>query len=261
MQGRARQRGAAQIRTKTPEQLAVMRGAGRILARTLEAVGEHVRPGVSTKDLDTVAAERLAADGAIASFLGLYDFPASVCVAVNDVVVHGIPSAEEILKEGDIVGVDIGVYWHGFHVDAARTYAVGVISRRVRKLVSATEDALRMAILAARVGATVSDISRAVQEHAESKCGYHCVRALCGHGVGFEVHEEPQVPNYVSGLASPRLVEGMTLAIEPMVNMGTPDVFTDGDGWSVRAADGRPSAHFEHTVAITSEGPVILTSV
>ena len=261
MLGRRRGGRPEGIRIKTPDQLAIMRDAGRILARTLEDVGRHVEPGVSTLELDQVAAGALSTVGARASFLGLYGFPASLCASVNDTVVHGIPSDQVVLEEGDIVGVDIGVYWMGFHVDGAATFAAGVVSRRVRKLMEATEKSLKLGIEATVVGKRVSAVSRAIQDYIEAKCGYHCVRALCGHGVGFEVHEDPQMPNYVSSDPGPELLAGMTLAIEPMVNMGTADVYTDDDGWAVRTADGRASAHFEHTVAVTDDGPVVLTAL
>ena len=248
------------VRIKSPDHLAIMRDAGRILAKALEAVGRHVEPGVSTLELDRVAAGVLASMGAQASFLGLYGFPASVCASVNDVVVHGIPSDAAVLAEGDVVGIDIGVYWRGFHVDAAATFAAGEVNRRVRKLLAATEKGLGLGVGAAVAGNRVRDVSFAIQDYIEAKCGYHCVRALCGHGVGFEVHEDPQVPNYVSKDPGPELVAGMTLAIEPMVNMGTADVYTDDDGWAVRTADGKTSAHFEHTVAVTDDGPIVLTA-
>jgi len=257
---RARRRKAEhRILLKTPEQIGIMREGGRILARTLKAAGDLIQPGVTTAAIDGRAAEVLAEAGAEASFLGLYDFPASVCVAVNDAVVHGIPSADVVLREGDIVGIDLGVFWRGLHVDGAATFAVGMISKRVKKLMQATRESLALGIEAAQSGAHLRDVSRAIQEYIEDRRGYSCVRALCGHGIGLEVHEAPQVPNYVSDDPGPVLEPGMTLAIEPMVNMGSCEVYTDGDGWAVRTSDGKPSAHFEHTVAVTERGPDVLT--
>lgn len=257
MTGQAGRR-SAEIPLKTPEQIEVMREGGRILARALAAAGEMIEPGVTTAALDRRVAEVLRESGAQASFLGLYGFPASVCVAVNDVVVHGIPREEVRLRDGDIIGIDLGVFWGGLHVDGASTYEVGAVGRAVRKLLTTTRTALNLGIAAARPGARIRDISRAIQDHVERR-RYSCVRALCGHGIGFEVHEAPHVPNYVSREAGPVIVPGMTLAIEPMVNMGSADVYTDDDGWAVRATDGKPSAHYEHTVAITERGPMVLT--
>lgn len=245
---------------KDESEIAVMREAGAIVREALQALGPLVRPGVSTEALGRRVEEILAEHGAIASFLGLYGFPASICASVNDVVVHGIPSARQVLAEGDIVGIDLGVCVDGYHADGAFTFAAGRVDRRVRRLLEATREALVRGIAAARVGNRVQDVSRAVQEHVEGRYGFSCVRDLCGHGIGRRLHEEPQVPNFVSDDPGPALVEGMTLAIEPMVNMGRPEVYTDSaDRWSVRTRDGKPSAHFEHTVVVRPKGGEILT--
>ncbi len=258
-QGGRTTRESGEVVLKSAADLEAMREGGRILRRALEAVRELIRPGIDTLTLDRVAEDVVRSHGGRPSFLGLYGFPRSICASVNDVVVHGIPSPDVVLREGDIVGIDLGVEYGGLHVDGAETFIVGEVDKQVRELVLRTREALELAIAACQPGRRVRDISWAIQRYIEQVHGFSCVRALCGHGVGFAVHEAPQVPNVVGKEPGPELVPGMTLAIEPMVNMGSYEVYTDDDGWAVRTRDGKPSAHFEHTVAITEEGPEVLT--
>ncbi len=246
------------VTCKNPEDLAKMRKAGRILAEVLAELHDFVRPGVTTGDVDRLAERRIRAAGASPSFKGLYGFPASACVSVNDEVVHGIPG-RRVLVEGDIVSVDLGVMVDGFHSDGAMTYPVGKVSAEANRLMRVTEESLYLGIDQARVGNQIQDISRAIQRHVEGQ-GFSVVRELAGHGIGRRVHEEPRVPNFVvPGDPGPSLRAGVTLAIEPMVNAGDCEVFTLEDRWTVVTRDGSLSAHFEHTVAVTSDGPEILT--
>lgn len=246
---------------KTAEDLRKMRAAGILLARTLREAGQSIVPGVTTTgSLNALIHERITEGGAVPSFLGYGGpppFPASACISTNEEVVHGIPG-ERVLLEGDIVGIDIGVYLNGFHADAAYTFAVGEVSDEVRRLLSVTRECLNQAIAKARLGNSVGDIGSAVQKYAE-KQRFGVVRDLTGHGVGKHLHEEPSVPNFGRPRSGARLRAGMTLAIEPMINMGTYKVKTLADRWTLVTADGKPSAHFEHTVAITEDGPALLT--
>jgi len=238
-----------------------MREAGLIVAKVFRAVATAVRPGVSTWDLNEVVEKVIAANGAEPLFKGYRGFPASSCISINEEVVHGIPSRKKILSEGDIVSVDVGVRRRGYCGDAAVTFPVGKVSPAAKRLLEATAGALRKGIEAARDGARLSRIGAAVQEYAES-FGFGVVRRFVGHGIGTEMHEAPQIPNYVDEevLANDvRLRNGMVLAIEPMVTEGTYDVVDRGDGWTVVTADGGLAAHFEHTVALTADGPEILT--
>jgi methionyl aminopeptidase len=220
-----------------------------------------VRPGVSTEDLDAAAEEFIRShEGATPSFKGLYGFPKTLCTSIDNEIVHGIPSSRRVLAEGSIVSVDVGVFLEGLHADSATTIPVGRIAPEAERLLSVTQQCLEAGIGAARVGNHVGDIGHAVQRVAEG-AGYGVVRELVGHGIGTRFHEEPQVPNYGSPKRGARLLEGMTLAIEPMITMGNPATRTLGDKWTVVTADGSLSAHFEHTVAITSDGPRILTAV
>lgn len=242
---------------KTDEEIAVMREAGRIVARCHQVVGEAIRPGVTTAELDRIAEEFIRRCGAIPTFKGYFGYPASICASVNDEVVHGIPGPR-VLKEGDIVSIDIGVTYKGFVGDAAITWPVGRVSEEAARLMRVTEEALAAGIAQSRPGRRLGDISHAVQAHAEAN-GFSVVREYVGHGIGRQMHEEPQVPNYGLPGQGPVLAAGMVLAIEPMINAGGAEVRVDEDRWTVRTLDGSLSAHFEHTVAITRHGPQILT--
>ena len=237
-----------------------MARAGRIVAGTLAHVGEILKPGMTTEDLDS-AAERFirSHDGATPSFKGLYGFPKTLCTSVDEEIVHGIPSTRKVLSDGSIVSVDVGVHLEGLHADAATTLAVGRISPEAARLLRVTQECLAAGIAQARLGNHVGDIGHAVQKVAEG-AGFGVVRELVGHGIGTQFHEEPQVPNYGVPRRGSRLLEGMTLAIEPMITVGSPVTRTLGDKWTVVTADGSLAAHFEHTVAITSNGPRILTA-
>jgi methionyl aminopeptidase len=245
------------ITIKSDADIARMKESGRIVARSLRAVVAAMRPGVTTLELDRIAEAAIRSQGAEPSFKGYHGYPAALCVAVNDEVVHGLPGPRQ-LREGDIVGLDLGAYRDGFHADAALTAPVGEVSREARRLLRVARESLTRGIAQARIGNRVADISAAVQRYAESK-GYSVVRDLVGHGIGRQMHEPPQVPNFTVTGPSPELRQGMTLAIEPMVNVGDPEIEQDRDGWTYRTTDGELSAHFEHTVAITAEGPMILT--
>jgi methionyl aminopeptidase len=248
------------ITIKSPKEIETMASAGRIVAETLALVGRHVQPGVSTEQLDRLAEEFIRSHpGARPSFKGLYDFPASLCTSINHEVVHGIPSPRRVLREGDVLSVDVGVWLDGLHADSAATFPVGHISPDAERLLRATQDALRAGIGAARAGNHVGDIGHAVQRVAE-RAGYSVVRELVGHGIGTSFHEEPQVPNYGKPKRGPRLAPGMTIAIEPMLNVGGPEVRTLDDRWTVVTEDGSLSAHFEHTVAIGDNGARVLTA-
>jgi len=249
------------ITIKSPREIDTMAAAGRIVAETLALVARHTKPGVSTAELDRIAEEFIRSHpGARPSFKGLYDFPATLCTSINQEVVHGIPSPKRVLQEGDVLSVDVGVWLDGLHADSAATFPVGTIDPDTERLLRVTQEALAAGIAQARAGNHVGDIGHAVQTVAE-EAGYAVVRELVGHGIGSSFHEEPQVPNYGKPKRGPRLVAGMTIAIEPMLNMGTPDVRTLADKWTVVTADGSLSAHFEHTVAVGESGaaPRILT--
>ena len=249
------------ITIKSPREVETMAAAGRILAETLQLVMSRTAPGVSTADLDTVAEEFIRSHpGARPSFKGLYDFPASLCTSINNEIVHGIPSPRRILEDGDIISIDCGVYMDGLHADSAVTVAVGEVGPDAQGLLRVTQKALEAGIDAAVLGNHVGDIGHAIQRVAEG-AGYSVVRELVGHGIGSSFHEEPQVPNYGKPKRGPRLVAGMTLAIEPMVNFGRADIRTLEDKWTVVTADGSLSAHFEHTVLIDPAGPKPLTAV
>ena len=240
---------------KSDEEIAVMRKCGRILADILDKLRAEVRPGIKTARLDTIVAEESRRRGVLPSFKDYRGFPASLCVSVNDEIVHGIPG-ERVLEEGDIVSVDVGARLNGFHTDAAVTIGVGGITKEAEDLIMVTEDSLRSGIAQAINGAWVGDISSAIQRYVESR-GYSVVREYTGHGVGRDLHEEPQVPNFAVG-RGPLLRKGMTLAIEPMVNAGDWHTKLGANQWTVLTADGSLSAHFEHTVAITDNEPEIL---
>lgn len=245
---------------KSRNELHKMWAANQVVREVLQQIGSLIRPGMSTGEIGDRALELVKEHKVVPAFLGYGSppFPAAVCVSVNDEIVHGIPSARRILRDGDIVSVDFGVAKDGYFGDSARTFAVGQISAEAAQLLEVTEAALERAIEQCVVGNRVRDISRAVQDHVEQH-GFSVVRSFVGHGIGRQMHEDPPVPNYVGKGKNPRLKEGMVLAIEPMVNMGVPDVTVDDDGWTARTKDGKLSAHFEHSVAITSEGPWVLS--
>lgn len=247
------------INIKNHKEIELMRKAGRIVAETLLLVGEKVQPGITTAELDSIAEEFITKHGAKPSFKGLYGFPASLCISVNEQVVHGIPGGY-VLKEGDIVSVDCGAEIDGFHGDAARTFAVGNISDEARKLIQVTEESFFRGIELAKVGNSLTDISHEIQSYVEAS-GFSVVRDFVGHGIGKSVHEDPEVPNFGRPGRGPKLVAGMTLAIEPMVNIGTYRVTTLGDDWTVITADKSLSAHYENTVVILPDGPEILTLI
>lgn len=248
------------ITLKSPREIDAMGRAGRIVAGTLALMRELVRPGLSTEDLDAAAETFIRShDGATPSFKGLYGFPKTLCTSIDVEIVHGIPSSKRVLIEGSIVSVDVGVQLEGLHADSATTIPVGAITPAAARLLAVTQECLAAGIAQARVGNHVGDIGHAVQQVAEG-AGYGVVRELVGHGIGTRFHEEPQIPNYGSPKRGPRLLEGMTLAIEPMITIGSPATKTLGDKWTVVTADGSLSAHFEHTVAITANGPRILTA-
>jgi methionyl aminopeptidase len=245
------------IPIKSAAEIAVMRRAAQVAARALRDVCAAVRPGVTTRELDRVAEDSIRALGAVPSFLGYRGYPASVCVSVNDEVVHGIPG-RRALREGEIVSLDLGAVVDGFHGDNAVTVPVGAVDEPLRRLLAVTAEALEEGIKAVRPVARLGDVGAAIQRHVE-RAGFSVVRDFAGHGVGQRLHEEPQVPNFGRRGTGIVLRPGMTLAIEPMVNMGGPEVVMERDGWTVRTADGRPSAHFEHTVAVTETGADVLT--
>jgi len=253
--------GEAVIVIKSPREIDTMAEAGRILAETLALVSSQVVPGLSTWELDEDAEEFIRGHpGATPSFKGLYGFPASLCTSINQEIVHGIPSRKRVLKDGDLLSVDCGVCVEGLHADAATTVAVGRSGADAERLMAVTREALEAGIRAAVVGNHVGDIGHAVQRVVE-RAGFSVVRELVGHGVGTSMHEEPQVPNVGTPKRGARLAVGMTLAIEPMVSLGRPEIRTLSDKWTVVTVDGSLAAHFEHTVAILPEGPRILTSV
>ncbi len=245
---------------KGKAELQKMREANLIVARVLRHLGTLVRPGVTTKELDTVAEKMILEAGGQPAFKGYRGFPASVCTSVNDEIVHGIPREDRLLNEGDILALDVGVFYEGFFGDAAWTYAVEGISDELNKLLRVTEEALYLGIEQVRVGNRVSDISSAVQKHVEAN-GFSVVREFVGHGIGRALHEEPQVPNFGEPGRGPRLMEGMVLAIEPMVNSKGAEVRILEDNWTAVTVDGGFSAHFEHSVAVTQNGPWILSEL
>jgi methionyl aminopeptidase len=247
------------ITIKSPREVEIMAAAGGIVAETLHLVARHTRPGISTEELDTLAEDFIRSHpGAVPSFKGLYDFPKSLCTSINQEVVHGIPSPKRVLREGDILSVDCGVHLEGLHADSAVTVPVGDVADDVRRLLEVTHAALEAGIAQARVGNHVGDIGHAVQQVAEA-AGCSVVRELVGHGIGTSFHEEPQVPNYGKPKRGPRLTRGMTIAIEPMINLGRPEIRTLEDKWTVVTRDGEWSAHFEHTVRVDEGEARILT--
>jgi methionyl aminopeptidase len=245
------------IALRTPEEIAKIRASSRIVHDALHLAGSMIAPGLATEEIDRAVDAFIRGRGAVPSFKGYRGYPASVCVSVNEQVVHGIPSSRR-LADGDIVSVDVGAVKDGYHGDSARTFSCGTVSPDAEKLMAVTRDALARGIEAARPGGRIGDISHAVQAHVEAQ-GFTVVRALVGHGIGRQMHEEPPVPNYGKAGTGPALRAGMVIAIEPMVNAGGLDVVTLEDGWTIVTKDGSLSAHFEHTVAVTEQGPVILS--
>ncbi|HVF89078.1 MAG TPA: type I methionyl aminopeptidase [Blastocatellia bacterium] len=244
---------------KSKAEIQKMRAAGHIVAQVLDRLSSLVAPGITTRDLDREAERMIRDAGALPTFKGYHGYPASICASVNDEVVHGIPG-DKRLREGDIIGIDCGATFQGYVGDSAVTVPVGEVSDEVKRLMEITRQSLYQAISQCRVGNRLGDVCNAVQAYVEP-LGYGIVRNYCGHGIGRAMHEEPQVPNYGKAGTGPALREGWVIAIEPMINLGHQDVKVLPDGWTVVTRDGRPSAHFEHTVAITEEGPQILTSL
>ena len=249
------------IQLKSAREIDTMARGGRILAATHGVVKQATRPGISTQELDAIAESFIRGhDGAVPAFKGLYGFSGAICLSINQEIVHGIPSPKRILKEGDILSVDIGVKYEGMYTDAAMTHAVGKISAEHQRLLDVTQISLAAGIGAAVLGNHIGDIGHAVQQVVEA-AGFAVVRELVGHGVGFVLHEEIQVPNFGKPKRGTKLLPGMTLAIEPMVNIGTAAIRTLSDKWTIVSADAKWSAHFEHTVAVTADGPRILTNL
>lgn len=246
------------VTIKSKTEIELMREAGKILARTHEELGKAIKPGISTYEIDRLGEEIIRSYGCIPSFLHYQGYPASICVSVNDEVVHGIPSKNRILQEGDIVSLDAGVIYKGYHSDAARTHAVGEVSKEAKRLIEVTRESFFEGIKFAVDGNHLVDVSRAIQNYVESN-GYSVVRDLVGHGIGRNLHEDPQIPNFAGKRRGIRLRPGMTLAIEPMVNSGRYEVNWLDDDWTVVTRDGSLSAHYENTVLITEDGPEILS--
>ncbi len=248
------------IQLKNSAQISAMKEAGRITGEALLLAREHVREGVSTKELDTLIREYIERCGAKPSFLGYAGFPGSACISINDEVIHGIPSKKRILREGDIVKIDVGAFYRGFHGDSARTIAVGQVSDEAKRLIETTRNSFFAGVAELKAGNRIGDVGSAIQNCVEKE-GFSVVRRYIGHGVGRELHEQPDVPNFGTAGRGTRLCAGMTLAIEPMVNIGTEQVYEMADGWTVKTADKSLSAHYENTVALTSDGVIITTLV
>ena len=245
------------VHIRTDREISLIAASCQIVADTLNMLSDHINPGVRIIDLDKMAEEFILSKNARPAFKGYMGFPSTLCVSVDDEVVHGIPS-DRYLEEGQIVGIDCGAEKEGYYGDHARTFSIGKISDNRQKLMDITRDCLLRGISEAKPGNYVSDIGYAIQSLAEAN-GYSVVRELVGHGIGSSLHEEPQIPNYGNPKQGHKLTEGMCIAIEPMINMGKKEVKTDSDGWTIRTIDGEVSAHFEHTIAITSDGPKILS--
>lgn len=247
------------VTIKTPEEIDIIYQANQIVSQVLQILESIIAEGVSTYHLDHIAESYCYEHNAIPAFKGYKGFPASLCVSINEEVVHGIPSKKRFLRNGDIVSLDFGVYFKGFFGDSAITVPVGTVDNNLTRLIDVTKLALEQGIEQAKVGNRISDISRAIQQCVETN-GLTVVRQFVGHGIGSKLHEPPEIPNYVQRQASPRILEGMVLAIEPMVNLGVSKVKVLHDQWTVVTADRKPSAHFEHSVAVTAKGPIILSS-
>ena len=245
------------IYIRSQKEVDIMKKAGRIVCDTLCMLEEFIKPGIETIELDSIAEKYIVSQGAIPGFKGLYGFPATLCISVEDEVVHGLPGSR-VLKEGEIVGIDVGSIVDGYYGDHARTFPVGKIDEQHEKLLAVTQESLMKGIEQAVDGNRIGDISNAIQLHSENH-GYGVVAELVGHGIGTNLHEDPQIPNCGIKGKGPKIKEGMCFAIEPMINLGTADIFTKSDNWTICTADGKPSAHFEHTVTITKNGAEILT--
>ena len=245
---------------KTRKEIELMREAGRISAMALKVAGEAVRPGVSTLEIDTIARKYIESQGAKPNFLGLYGFPATACISINNEVIHGIPSRDRILREGDIVSIDLGAVKDGYHGDNAATFAVGNISDEAQRLIDTTRESLYVGLKQAVAGNRIGDISNAIQVYCEER-GYGVVQDFVGHGVGKSLHEDPSVPNFGSPGRGARLLPGMTIAVEPMINQGTWQVNQLPDGWTIVTKDGKLAAHFEHTIAITNDGECMILTL
>lgn len=243
---------------KTPEEIEIMREAAQIVSRTLGLIAEHVKPGVTPLELDKIAEDYIRTQNAIPGFLGLYDFPNTLCISINDAVVHGIPT-DEPLKDGDIISVDCGAIYKEYYGDHAYTFEVGTVAPEIKKLLKVTRECLDLGVAAAKVGNRIGDIGFAIQQHAE-KHGYGVVRDLVGHGLGKTMHEEPQVPNYGRRGKGKKIQNGLTIAIEPMINMGTEKVVQLDDKWTIVTEDGLPSAHYEHDIAVVNGIPEVLST-
>ena len=246
------------IYLKTPEEIALLRASNQLVGKTLAEVAKHIRVGVTTLELDKIAEDFIRSNGAVPGFLGYGGFPNTLCISVNDQVVHGIPS-NYALKEGDIVSVDCGVLQNGYYGDSAYTFCVGKVDEKVKKLLKITKESLSLGIDSAQHGNRVGDIGYAIQKHCQA-AGFSVVRKLVGHGVGKNLHEDPEVPNFGKRGQGVLLKEGMVIAIEPMINMGNRDVVQEKDGWTIRTIDRKPSAHFEHTIAIRKGKAEILST-
>ena len=245
------------IRIKTASEIESMRGSARLVSRTLDELAGHVRPGISTLELDRLAMEYIRKNGGTPSFLGYRGYRHTICASINEEVVHGIPG-KRMLRDGDIISIDVGVLMNGFHGDSARTFAVGSVTTEAATLLDVTRESLAKGIAQVRAGQRLGDVSSAIQEHVEGK-GFSIVRSLVGHGIGRDLHEDPQIPNYGQPGSGVMLKPGMVFAIEPMVNAGGYEVETLKDGWTVVSSDRSLAAHFEHTVAVTENGPDILS--
>jgi methionyl aminopeptidase len=246
------------IYLKTPEEIALLRASNQLVGKTLAEVAKHIRVGVTTLELDKIAEDFIRTNGAVPGFLGYGGFPNTLCISVNDQVVHGIPS-NYALKEGDIVSVDCGVLQNGYYGDSAYTFCVGEVDEKVKKLLKITKESLSLGIDSAQHGNRIGDIGYAIQKHCQA-AGFSVVRKLVGHGVGRNLHEDPEVPNFGKRGQGVLLKEGMVIAIEPMINMGNRDVVQEKDGWTIRTIDRKPSAHFEHTIAVRKGKAEILST-
>lgn len=247
------------VQLKNAEQIELIRQSCNVLSETLASVASMIKPGMTTLEIDKYAEDFIRDNGGVPSFKNYHGFPFTCCISVNDAVVHGFPTSKE-LRDGDIVSVDVGVFMNGYHGDSAYTFAVGEMSDEVRRLLKVTKESLYLGIEKAVAGNRIGDISAAVQEYTERKFGYGVVRELVGHGLGKSLHEDPQVPNYGKRGSGAKLQEGMVIAIEPMINLGVRHIIHDEDGWTIRTSDGKPSAHFEHTLAVKKGKADILSS-
>ncbi|WP_067806177.1 type I methionyl aminopeptidase [Actinomadura formosensis] len=249
------------IQMKTAEQIELMRAAGLLVGRTLELLREAVKPGITTLDLDTLAEQHIRDNGGVPSFKGYYGFTGTICASVNEEIVHGIPRAGKVLRDGDVISIDCGAIVEGWHGDAAVTVPVGEITEELRRLLEVTETSLWHGLAAGKAGARLTDMSHAIEAHIRSQGRYGIVEGYGGHGIGTEMHMDPLIPNHGAPGHGPVLEPGMCFAVEPMVNLGTKETLELDDGWTVVTTDGRYSAHFEHTFAVTADGPRVLTAL